>query len=48
MQANKHVVDLHISGLNARVFKQKIWHGQGAPNLNCNTVVFFLNFAGSS
>lgn len=31
MQANKHVIDLRVSGLNAKMFEQKIWHGQGAP-----------------
>lgn len=31
MQANKHVIDLCVSGLNAKMFEQKIWRGQGAP-----------------
>lgn len=47
-QGNKLVIDLDVSGLNARMYDQKIGYGQGALNLDCSSVVFFLNFAGSS
>ena len=45
MQANKHIIDLHVLGLNARLYKQRIWCGQGAPNLDYSTVIFFFKIS---